>query len=236
LQKFSFINEVANLCEELGVDIEQVRRGVGMDPRIGRAYFAPGLGYGGSCLPKDLRAILTIGQQWNAPLDPLGAVHQVNNNQPMCLSEKIQNQFNGVVLGRRISIWGLAYKSGTDDLREAPAIPLIHSLVKAGAQVTAYDPKANGVAWALLGEEVLLSDDQYGCLQGAEALVVATDWDEFREADLARVRSMMVNPLIFDGRNIYCPEVGREHGFIYFGVGRPSAPVESPLLMIDTQG
>ena len=152
-------------------------------------------------------------------------MHQVNNYQPARLFHKVLDHFEGVVAGRRITIWGLAFKAGIDDLRETPAIPLIRALVNAGARVTAYDPRTNGSTRNLLGDKVLVSDDQYGSLVGAEALVVATDWDGFRDADLFRMRSLMVDPLIFDGRNVYSPEVMGEHGFIYLGVGRPAASV-----------
>lgn len=219
--RVSFVNEVASLCEELGADVERVREAIGLDPRIGPAYLSPGLGYGGSCLPKDLRALLATGRQRNVTLDLLNAVQQVNSRQPERLCQKILDHFEGTLCGRHITIWGLAFKGGTDDLRETPAIPLLRALLKAGALVTAYDPQANGSARLLLGDEVSFSNEQYSSLLGAEALVIATDWDAFRDADLAQMRSMMANPLIFDGRNIYDPKVMWEHGFTYFGVGRP---------------
>ncbi len=156
-------------------------------------------------------------------MELLRAVQQVNNDQPMRLFNKVLDHFEGVIAGRPITVWGLAFKSGTDDLRETPALPLIGALVGAGAQVTAYDPQTNGAIRNLLGDEIFLSDDQYQSLSGSEALIVATDWDEFREADLLKMRRLMIHPLIFDGRNVYSPEVMRELGFRYFGVGRPHA-------------
>ena len=231
--RISFINEVASLCEGLGVDVERVRQAVGMDPRIGQAYFAPGLGYGGSCLPKDLRAILAMGRQRNMSLKLLPAVQQVNNDQPMRLFHKILDHFEGVLAGRHITVWGLTFKSGTDDLRETPVLPLIAALVGVGAQVTAYDPQTNGAIRSFLGDEIILSDDQYGSLSGCEALIVATDWASFRDADLLEMRSLMVHPLIFDGRNVYSPEVMRELGFRYFGIGRPGAQEGSTPLVTE---
>jgi UDPglucose 6-dehydrogenase len=218
--RISFINEVATLCEELGADIEQVRRAIGMDPRIGQAYFSPGLGYGGSCLPKDLRAMLAMGRERNVDLELLSATQRVNSYQLLRLFRRISDHFEGAVAGRRITVWGLTFKGGTDDLRESPSVSLIRMLVSAGSRVTAYDPTANGVARATLGDEVLLISDQYASIRGTEALVVATDWEKFREADLALVASQMRAPVMFDGRNIYDPAVMEKLGFIYYGVGR----------------
>lgn len=228
--RVSFINEIAALCEESGADIEHVRYAAGMDPRVGLAYFSPGLGYGGSCLPKDLRAVLSLGQRGNMHMELLPAVQRVNSLQPLRLLRKISEHFEGVLIGRCITVWGLSFKAGTDDLRESPSIALIQGLVSAGATVTAYDPQANGAARSLLGAEVMVSDDQYACLQGAEALVVATEWDEFRRVDLSRVRELMRHPILFDARNIYDPATLKQAGFNYYGVGR-SNHVERPLLL-----
>ena len=220
--RISFINEIAALCEESGADIEQVRNAAGMDPRVGLAYFSPGPGYGGSCLPKDLRAVLALARQRDVRMELLSAVQRVNSLQPLRLLRKISDHFEGVLTGRRITLWGLSFKSGTDDIRESPSIVIIRGLVSAGAKVTAYDPQADGVVRSLLGTEVMVSDDQYASLQGTEALVIATEWDEFREADLTRVRELMHDPVLFDGRNIYDPATLTQSGFIYYGVGRPN--------------
>jgi UDPglucose 6-dehydrogenase len=218
--RISFINEIAALCEGLGADVEQVRRAAGMDPRIGSDYFSPGLGYGGSCLPKDLRAILAMGGRVNMDLDLLPAVQKVNSFQPLRMFQKISDHFEGVTNGRHVTIWGLAFKGGTDDLRESPSIPLIHALAKGGSQVTVYDPKASRNAYVALGDLAAVSDHQYDSVRGAEALVVATDWDEFRQADLSQVINQMHSPVIFDGRNVYNPVQLKELGFIYHGIGR----------------
>lgn len=220
--RISFINEIAALCEGLGADVEQVRRAAGMDPRIGSDYLSPGLGYGGSCLPKDLRAILAMGVRVNMDLDLLGAVQRVNSSQPSRMFQKISNHFEGIINGRQVTIWGLAFKGGTDDLRESPSIPLIHALVKGGSQVTVYDPKASKNACKALGGQAAVSDNQYASIRGAEALVVATDWDEFRQADFSKIVKQMQSPVIFDGRNVYNPMQMKELGFIYHGVGRNS--------------
>jgi UDPglucose 6-dehydrogenase len=221
--RISFINEIAALCEGLGADVEQVRRAAGMDPRIGSDYLSPGLGYGGSCLPKDLRAVLAMGVRVNMDLDLLGAVQRVNSFQPFRMFQKISDHFEGVTSGRHVTIWGLAFKGGTDDLRESPSIPLIHALVKGGSQVTVYDPKASKKsAYVALGDQVAVSDNQYASIRGADALVVATDWDEFRQADFSKVASQMHSPVIFDGRNVYNPMQMKELGFIYHGIGRNS--------------
>jgi UDPglucose 6-dehydrogenase len=220
--RISFINEIAALCEGLGADVEQVRRAAGMDPRIGSEYLSPGLGYGGSCLPKDLRAILAMGVRINMDLELLPAVQRVNSFQPFRMFQKISDYFEGVMDGRHVTMWGLAFKGGTDDLRESPSIPLIHALVNGGSQVTVYDPKATRNGFAPLGGQVAVSEDQYASIRGAEALVGATDWDEFRRADLSRMIDQMHSPVIFDGRNVYNPAQMRELGFIYHGIGRKS--------------
>lgn len=228
--RVSFINEVAALCEGMGADVEQVRRAIGMDPRIGHAYLSPGLGYGGSCLPKDVRAILSMAQQHGVDVELLPAVQQVNVHLPARLFRKIADHFEGAVKGRRITVWGLAFKAGTDDMRESPAVPLVHALAGAGAHVTAYDPRANGAARAILGELVSFSEDQYLSLADADALVIATDWNEFRQADLLRMRHLMRAPILFDGRNLLDPATVRDMGFMYYGTGRHGrSPVRSPV-------
>jgi UDPglucose 6-dehydrogenase len=218
--RISFINEIAALCEGLGADVEQVRRAAGMDPRVGSDYLSPGLGYGGSCLPKDLRAILAMGGRINMDLELLPAVQRVNSFQPFRMFQKISDHFEGVIGGRHVTIWGLAFKGGTDDLRESPSIPLIHALVNGGSQVTVYDPKASKNGCIGLGDKVAMSNNQYASVHGAEALVVATDWDEFRRADLSQIINEMQSPVIFDGRNVYNPLQMKELGFIYHGIGR----------------
>ncbi|MEM4283844.1 MAG: UDP-glucose/GDP-mannose dehydrogenase family protein [Candidatus Caldarchaeum sp.] len=219
--KISVMNELANLCEHVGADIEQVRKGVGADSRIGYAFIFPGVGYGGSCFPKDVKALIWVGQAHGYPLRIAAAVDLINNEQRLRFFQKIYNHFQGHLEGRRITIWGLTFKPGTDDMREAPSITIIEKLLEHGASVIAHDPKANSKAHALFGDRIEYSDDHYGSVQAAEALVVLTEWGEFRTPDFERIKREMKTPVIFDGRNIYNPEKLRKLGFTYYGVGRP---------------
>ena len=226
--RISFVNEIAGLCQAVNADVESVRQAMGLDPRIGPGYLAPGIGYGGSCLPKDVRALLHSGEANDASMEIVEAVQRVNNQQPIRLLRRILDHFNGTLEGRRLAVWGLAFKPGTDDVRESPSITLMKLLAKAGATVTAHDPEANDTALCLLPDSVTLSDDRYETLRDAEALIVATDWDEFRSPDFARIRTLMRVPVIFDGRNMYDPGMMRRYGFSYHSVGRPSVELESP--------
>jgi UDPglucose 6-dehydrogenase len=218
--RISFMNEVANVCESVGADVDHVRRAVAADRRIGPSFLFPGIGYGGSCFPKDVKALLRFAAEKNYKFAILDAVQAVNDRQKLRLLTKIQSQF-GSLKGKQIALWGLAFKPRTDDMREAPSVPLIHGLLAAGASVQVYDPEAMKVARSIFGSKISYADNNYAALTGADALVIATEWNEFREPDFARMRKLMRNPIIFDGRNLYNPEQIRAHGFTYISIGRP---------------
>ena len=217
--RISFMNEVANVCESMGADVDQVRRAVAADRRIGPAFLFPGVGYGGSCFPKDVKAMLRFAAQQNYDFQILKAVEAVNERQKLRLLGKMQKHF-GSLKGKRIAVWGLAFKPRTDDMREAPAVPLIHALLKEGASVSAYDPEAMKVARSIFGSKITYADHSYAALTGADALAIVTEWNEFREPDYERMRKLLRGPVIFDGRNIYKPEQMRSHGFTYYSMGR----------------
>ncbi|MGH2370486.1 MAG: UDP-glucose dehydrogenase family protein [Chloroflexota bacterium] len=218
--KISFINEVASICERLGADVRLVAEGMGKDARIGRAFLDAGLGWGGSCFPKDVKAMLRFAASSHYEFQILRAVECVNERQKLRLVGKMQSHF-GSLEGKRIAVWGLAFKPRTDDMREAPAVPLITALLQGGASVHAYDPEAMKVARGIFDSKVTYAESSYAALTGADALVIVTEWNEFREPDFARMRKMMRGPVIFDGRNIYNPDQIRAQGFTYFSMGRP---------------
>jgi UDPglucose 6-dehydrogenase len=225
--KISFINEIANLCEAYGADIDEVRRGMCSDRRIGNQFLYPGLGYGGSCFPKDVLAVISMGKQAAAPADLLGSVHAVNQRQRQAFIAKIEQHFDsggggksGRVAGKTIAIWGIAFKPGTDDVREAPAIAIMRWLISAGAKAVAYDPVAHETCRAVLGDKIAYAPSPMEALDGADALVICTDWDEFRSPDFDEMRQRMKAAVIFDGRNLYRPETMKEAGFTYYCVGR----------------
>ncbi|HEY7056897.1 MAG TPA: UDP-glucose/GDP-mannose dehydrogenase family protein [Vicinamibacterales bacterium] len=218
--RISFMNEVANVCEVVGADVDHVRRAVASDRRIGPSFLFPGVGYGGSCFPKDVKAMLTFAAKKSYDFQILKAVECVNERQKVRLLAKMQKHFGGLK-GKRIAVWGLAFKPKTDDMREAPAVPLIRALVDAGASVTAYDPEAMRVARVIFGSDIEFADKSYDALKGADALAIVTEWNEFREPDFARIRKLMRNPVIFDGRNLYNAEQIRGAGFTYYSMGRP---------------
>jgi len=218
--RISFMNEVANVCETVGADVDQVRRAVAADRRIGPSFLFPGIGYGGSCFPKDVKAMLRFASEKNYKFAILDAVEAVNERQKVRMLTKVQSQF-GSLKGKQIALWGLAFKPRTDDMREAPSVPLIHGLLGAGASVQVYDPEAMKVARSLFASKISYADNSYAALTGADALVIVTEWNEFREPDFARMRKLMRNPIIFDGRNLYNPEQIRAHGFTYISIGRP---------------
>jgi UDPglucose 6-dehydrogenase len=217
--RISFMNEIANLCDRLGADVRQVRLGVGRDSRIGASFLFPGVGYGGSCFPKDIKALLRMGQDADCELAVVAAVDRTNEAQKSILVPRIEKHLGGLA-GRVVAVWGLAFKPRTDDMREAPALAVIEGLLAGGAAVRAYDPKAMGVARGVLGDRVTLCARSYDAVEGADALAVVTEWNEFREPDFGRIRSLMRTPAIFDGRNIYNPAPLREMGFHYEGIGR----------------
>ena len=217
--RISFMNEVANVCEAMGADVDQVRKAVAADRRIGPSFLFPGVGYGGSCFPKDVKAMLRFAQGAKYDFQILKSVEAVNEKQKLRLLQKLRKHF-GSLKGKRIAVWGLAFKPRTDDMREAPAVPLINGLLADGASVTAYDPEAMKVAKDIFGSKVTFAENNYAALTGADALVLVTEWNEFREPDFERMRSLMRAPVIFDGRNIYKPEHIRSQGFTYNSIGR----------------
>jgi UDPglucose 6-dehydrogenase len=217
--KISFMNEVANVCELFGADVDEVRRAVGSDRRIGPSFLFPGVGYGGSCFPKDVKAILHFSGEKGYEFKTLKAVEAVNQRQKSRLVDKMQAHF-GSLKGKTIALWGLAFKPRTDDMREAPAITIVEKLVAAGAKVQAFDPEAMKVAKGIFGTRITLADGSYEALKGADALAIVTEWSEFREPDFVKMRKLLKSPVIFDGRNIYSPATMKEQGFTYFSIGR----------------
>jgi UDPglucose 6-dehydrogenase len=217
--RISFMNEIANLCDRVGADVRQVRLGIGSDSRIGASFLFPGVGYGGSCFPKDVKALIRTGREVGCELRVVAAVDEANEAQKAILVPRIASHLGGLE-GKVVALWGLAFKPRTDDLREAPALTLVDGLLAGGAQVRAYDPKAGAAAKHLIGERVRICGRSYEALEGADALVVVTEWPEFREPDFRRIKALMRHPAIFDGRNIYNPKHLRELGFHYEGIGR----------------
>jgi UDPglucose 6-dehydrogenase len=218
--KISFINEMANLCDRLGADVNDVRRGIGHDVRIGFQFLHPGPGYGGSCFPKDVQAILGMGRNLGLPLHLSEAVDQVNQNQKQVLFGKIQRHFGAELAGKTIAVWGLAFKPRTDDIRESPALSLIDALLEAGVAVRAHDPEAMDNVRAIYGSKIVYSDRPYGALEGADALAIVTEWQEFRNPDFEVMRRLLKGAVVFDGRNLYEPKTMRGYGFTYYGIGR----------------
>ena len=217
--RISFMNEIANLCELVGADVDHVRKGIGGDRRIGPSFLFPGVGYGGSCFPKDVKALLKSSSDKGYNFKILRAVEEVNQTQKSRLVAKMEAHFTELK-GRTIALWGLAFKPRTDDMREAPAIAIIEGLLARGASVRAYDPEAAPVARRMFDGRVAICEKSYEALAGADALAIVTEWNEFREPDFPRMRSLMRSPVIFDGRNIYSPEQMRTLGFTYFSIGR----------------
>jgi UDPglucose 6-dehydrogenase len=218
--RISFMNDLANLCDAVGADIEQVRRGMGADARIGTKFLYAGVGFGGSCFPKDLRAAISTGKQAGVALQVLEAVVAVNERQKRRLAEDIRRYFHGDVRGKRIALWGLAFKPGTDDLREAPSLVLSESLLADGAELWATDPVAIPAARQLLGERVRFVESNYACAEGADALAVITEWREYRRPSFPRLAAAMRGKAVFDGRNIWEPSEVRKAGLEYHGIGR----------------
>jgi UDPglucose 6-dehydrogenase len=217
--RISFMNEIANVCELVGADVDQVRRAVGSDRRIGMSFLFPGVGYGGSCFPKDVKALLRSSRDQGYEFKILDAVEAVNDAQKLRLVCKMQEHF-GDLGGRTIALWGLAFKPRTDDMREAPAISIVNRLLELGASVRAYDPEARHTAKRLFGDRIAVCEKSYDALQDADALAVVTEWNEFREPDFKRIKQLLKAPVIFDGRNLYSPGHMRALGFTYFSIGR----------------
>ena len=221
--RISFMNEIANLCDKLGANVDFVRRGIGSDSRIGQSFLFPGPGYGGSCFPKDVKALVRMGADCGVPLDVLTAVEAANERQKRVLVEKVRCALDNQLKGKRIAIWGLAFKAGTDDMREAPSLTLIQALLDEGVTICAHDPAALEHGRALLGNRIDYAETNYEALVGADALVVVTDWNEYRHPDFERVKRALKQPVIVDGRNLYDVERMQELGVRYHSIGRPSA-------------
>ena len=218
--KISFINEMANVCERMGGDINDVRRGIGHDQRIGFAFLFPGCGYGGSCFPKDVRALTSIARTVGIEPQIMLAVDEVNNRQKFVLLDKIRQHFGHDLRGKTLAIWGLAFKPRTDDIREAPALTLIDGLLAEGARVQVHDPEAIANVQALYGDRLLYAKQPLEALEGAQALTICTEWSEYRNPDFAEMKRRMTSPVIFDGRNLYELDTMRDEGFSYYSIGR----------------
>ena len=218
--KISFMNEIARLCEKLGADVDMVRRGIGSDDRIGKRFLFPGIGYGGSCFPKDVQALVKSSSEVNYEFEILNAVMKVNEQQKLHLIPAINNYFNNDLKGRHFALWGLAFKPNTDDIREAPALYMIEELTKAGATVCAFDPEAMNNVRAMVGDKIEYGQSQYDTLKNADALIIATEWNEFRTPDFGKIAASLKNKAIFDGRNLFDLSAIRELGFHYVSVGR----------------
>jgi UDPglucose 6-dehydrogenase len=221
--RISFMNEIANLCERVGANVDLVRKGIGSDSRIGAAFLFPGPGYGGSCFPKDVKALVRTSRTCGAPMGVLEAVEDANDRQKRRLFEKLEQALGGAVNGKRIAVWGLSFKPQTDDMRESPALTLIEALIEGGADVIAHDPVAIPEAQRRLGDRIAFAETSYAALEGADALVIVTDWNEYRHPDLKRIKSALRQPVVIDGRNLYDPAKMRTLGFTYLSIGRSGA-------------
>jgi UDPglucose 6-dehydrogenase len=218
--KISFINEIANLCDHLGADVNDVRRGMGHDQRIGFQFLHPGPGYGGSCFPKDVRSIIDIGKKFKLDLHLAKAVDRVNEEQKQVLVQKVRKHFGAEPAGKTLAVWGLAFKPKTDDIREAPALSLIRAMLADGVKLRVHDPEAMNNVRELFGDKLIYCDRPYGALEGADALAIVTEWQEFRNPDFEVIRRLLNKPVIFDGRNLYEPRQMEALGFSYYGIGR----------------
>jgi UDPglucose 6-dehydrogenase len=217
--RISFMNDIANLCEIMGADVNMVRKGIGSDPRIGAKFIYPGIGYGGSCFPKDVKALIHTAQQNGYSLRVLKSVEEVNDDQKAVLFNKVQKYFNGDLSGKTIALWGLSFKPETDDMREAPALVLIDNFVKAGCRVKAYDPEAMKETRRRIGDIIEYAKDPYEAISGADCLLLVTEWKEFRVPDFTVMKKLLKNHVIFDGRNVYDRKEIQEAGFEYYGIG-----------------
>lgn len=218
--KITFMNEIANFCELVGADVDKVRIGIGSDDRIGKRFLFPGIGYGGSCFPKDVQALVNSGMENNFQFEILKSVMAVNEDQKTILFPKMKNFFRGDLKGKKIALWGLAFKPDTDDIREAPALYMIDALTDAGAQITAYDPEAMNNVKALLGDKINFAENEYEAVEGADALLICTEWGVFRNPDFDKVGNLLKDKVIFDGRNLFDVEEMSTRGFYYSSIGR----------------
>ena len=218
--RISFMNEIAGLCERLGADVDKVRIAIGYDNRIGQKFLFPGIGWGGSCFPKDVKALIKMGEEVSLPVKVVSAVNEVNEEQKTLLVRKLMRHFDGRIEGKKFAVWGLSFKPKTDDMREAPSVVVIDSLLKKKAKIAAFDPVAHENAANIFGKRITFCRDQYSALEKADALLIITEWQEFREPDFDRMSELMKEKVIFDGRNIFDPETIRSKGYAYYGVGR----------------
>jgi UDPglucose 6-dehydrogenase len=221
--KISFMNEIAQLCERLGADVDMVRRGIGSDERIGKRFLFPGIGYGGSCFPKDVQALVMSSEEVQYDFKILKAVEEVNDLQKLHLMPKIRNYFNGDLKGKKFALWGLAFKPNTDDIREAPALYLAEALIGEGASIVAFDPEAMANVKKTIGDKISYAENQYSALDDADALIIATEWSEFRTPDFDMINSRLKNKVIFDGRNLFDVKYISDLGYHYESIGRPIA-------------
>jgi len=219
--KISFMNEIAQLCEKMGADVDMVRRGIGSDERIGKRFLFSGIGYGGSCFPKDVQALIQSATEYSYDFKILKAVEQVNAKQKVHLVEKIKSFYHGNLQGKHFALWGLAFKPNTDDIREAPALSMVKALLQAGATITAYDPEAMSNAQQELGNTINYAQSHYQALEGADALLIATEWSEFRTPDFDRINQLLPSKVIFDGRNLFEVVKLQQLGYQYISIGRP---------------
>jgi UDPglucose 6-dehydrogenase len=219
--RISFMNELAALADQLGADIEKVRKGIGSDPRIGPKFLFPGVGFGGSCFPKDLRALRDMGRASSVPLGIIEATVEANERSKRVFAQRVVDRFGGSLAGKRIALWGLAFKPDTDDIREAPALDVLRDLRAAGATVVGYDPIASDNVRNLVGDAIGIADDPYIAAEGADTVVLLTEWHQLRQPDFARLFQVMRTPVLFDGRNVWDPISARRAGFEYHGIGRP---------------
>jgi UDPglucose 6-dehydrogenase len=220
--KISFMNEIAQMCERLGADVDMVRKGIGSDERIGKRFLFPGIGYGGSCFPKDVKALVYSAKEVAYDFAILDAVTEVNERQKVHLVSKIRRYFNNDLAGKKFAVWGLAFKPNTDDIREAPALEIISALLESGASVCAFDPEAVANVKQIFGDRINFAETQYDCIENADALIVATEWNEFRTPDFDKILTLLKDPVIFDGRNVFDVQVMEKKGFHYESIGRSS--------------
>ncbi len=222
--KISFMNEISNICDKVGANVDSVRRGIGTDSRIGKQFLYAGVGYGGSCFPKDVKAVIKTAEEYGYDFRILKSVEAVNESQKKILIEKLDHYFGGAAMlkGKKIALWGLAFKPNTDDIREAPSLVVIEELLKRGASIAAYDPEAMHNVKKIFGDTITFTDTDYDALRSADALMIVTEWNEFRNPDFDKMKSLLKNRVIFDGRNVYEPQKMKALGFEYFSIGRPT--------------
>ncbi len=218
--KITYMNDLANFCDQVGADVELVRKGMGSDPRIGPQFLFAGLGYGGSCFPKDVKALINMAEEHNHPLSILNAVDTVNSNQRYVIINKILNYYNNDIKGKTFAVWGLSFKPMTDDIREAPALTILKELLARGARVKAHDPIAMENVKNLISNGVTYHDKAYDAIKDSDALLIVTEWNEFRSPDFKKIKDLLNQPVVFDGRNIFDPKEMKELGFVYYGIGR----------------